>query len=326
MVDLHDVIDSENNVIGTVLRKNKTPDMMLRFVHIYIFDDQNNMVIQQRTENVTWPNLLNPSAAGHVDAGEDFDVAAHRELKEELGIETDLEFICDSWSDYGLCKIYKGVYNGILTPEEREVKTLDKISFYEVVRLYRCYPYLFINGFQHSLKCYLDTVYSLFDEVDENDNIIGQCNYDDMCAKRLSVRVIHVLIRNKKGELLFQQRSKNIADPMVLDDAATGHVDTGETYEEAAEREAFEEIGVKINLSNVKPFLYEKLPNNKFCKAYIVEHEGPFITEENEVANLVWLTLAEVKMMMHKTPFLFTQSALTIHKKYKEFKEKQEIS
>ncbi|MFT7144125.1 MAG: isopentenyl-diphosphate delta-isomerase [Alphaproteobacteria bacterium] len=319
MNDLVDVIDLENNVIATKKRCDVTKGDMLRYVHVYLFDSNNNMIIQQRAEGRVRANLIDPSAAGHVDSGESFETVAYRELKEELGVATELEFICDSWGDYGLCKVYKGFYEGVLNPAAREVKLTDKIPFFDLVKLHHTRPYIFITGFVDSFSKYLETIYSLFDQVDEKDQVIGQCSYEDMVKHKLSVRVVHVLIRNNKGELLFQQRSQNVAMPLQFDDAATGHVDAGESYEQGANRELYEELGIKVNFKTLKPFYYKKLPhNNKFAKAYIVEHEGPFNAEPDEVANLVWLNLDEIEMMMNKMPYLFTNSCLLIHKKYKE--------
>ena len=39
------------------------------------------------------PNKWDTSVGGHVDPGESVDNAAHREMKEELGIEAELEFL-----------------------------------------------------------------------------------------------------------------------------------------------------------------------------------------------------------------------------------------
>jgi 16S rRNA (adenine1518-N6/adenine1519-N6)-dimethyltransferase len=65
-----------------------------RAVHIFIFNDRGDVFLQKRSR---WkdrhPLLWDSSAAGHVDAGEEYDMAAIRELQEELGISAELKRI-----------------------------------------------------------------------------------------------------------------------------------------------------------------------------------------------------------------------------------------
>ncbi|WP_198243949.1 NUDIX hydrolase [methane-oxidizing endosymbiont of Gigantopelta aegis] len=61
-----------------------------RAVHILVFNSQNQLFLQKRslTKDLN-PGLWDTSAAGHVDKGENYDMAAVRELHEELGIQTE---------------------------------------------------------------------------------------------------------------------------------------------------------------------------------------------------------------------------------------------
>jgi len=62
-----------------------------RAVHILVFNSQNQLFLQKRslTKDLN-PGLWDTSAAGHVDKGENYDMAAVRELHEELGIQTEV--------------------------------------------------------------------------------------------------------------------------------------------------------------------------------------------------------------------------------------------
>lgn len=59
---------------------------------------------------------------------------------------------------------------------------------------------------------------------------------------------VHIWFYTNKGEVLLAQRSyKKAICPGLWDVSVAGHVDTGETLEEAALREVWEEIGLKID-------------------------------------------------------------------------------
>ena len=81
--------------------------------------------------------------------------------------------------------------------------------------------------------------------VDENDQVLGAENMMDAIAKGLIRRAARVYVFNEQGQLLVQQRSEKVLKPLLLDQSAAGHVDEGESYEEAAYRELEEELGIK---------------------------------------------------------------------------------
>lgn len=89
----------------------------------------------------------------------------------------------------------------------------------------------------------------LLDLVDEQDNLIRTLSRDEIYAHNLQyVRVIEVFIRNEKGQLWIpiRNRNKRIA-PGGFDVGVGGHVEHGETYDEAFAKEVFEEIGWNID-------------------------------------------------------------------------------
>ena len=59
-----------------------------RIVWVFAEDVEGKILLQKRGPNVaTNPNTWDFSAAGHVDAGEDYLTAASRELSEEVGLQ-----------------------------------------------------------------------------------------------------------------------------------------------------------------------------------------------------------------------------------------------
>lgn len=81
--------------------------------------------------------------------------------------------------------------------------------------------------------------------VDEEDNIIGAEHMMDAIEKGMIRRASRVYVFNESGKLLVQQRSEKVLKPLMLDQSAAGHVDEGESYEQAAYRELEEELGIK---------------------------------------------------------------------------------
>jgi len=82
------IVDENNRVIGSAPRNEVVAKgIWHRIVVVLVFNTKGQIYIQKRAPHVqSSPNLWDHSAAGHVDAEEEPDEAAKRELKEELGI------------------------------------------------------------------------------------------------------------------------------------------------------------------------------------------------------------------------------------------------
>jgi len=93
----------------------------------------------------------------------------------------------------------------------------------------------------------------LLNIVDENDNIIGEEERKVIHDKGLLHREVRVWFVTPDNEIIFQHRSKSKDTlPDLLDISVAGHVEIGDSYEEAAVREVEEETGVKIKESDLK--------------------------------------------------------------------------
>lgn len=86
------VVDEHDRVIGDAPRGEvHANNLRHRAVHILIFNGAGDLFLQKRSRlKDRHPGVWDSSAAGHVDAGEDYDGAAKRELQEELGITVAL--------------------------------------------------------------------------------------------------------------------------------------------------------------------------------------------------------------------------------------------
>ena len=86
------VVDDQDRLLGDATRTEvHGNNLRHRAVHIFVFNHLGELFLQKRSR---WkdrhPGLWDSSAAGHVGADEDYDVAANRELGEELGVAVAL--------------------------------------------------------------------------------------------------------------------------------------------------------------------------------------------------------------------------------------------
>jgi isopentenyldiphosphate isomerase len=91
------VSDDDSRIIGPVERRfvHGNPAIIHRAVHIVILNDEGLMLLQKRAAaKYIMPGRWDTSVGGHVDYGESYEEAAHREAEEELGVPlADLEYL-----------------------------------------------------------------------------------------------------------------------------------------------------------------------------------------------------------------------------------------
>lgn len=87
--ELLDLVNENNEVIGTVKRSDTEGNMNLihREIDLFVFNSKGETLVQQRslTKKVN-PGLWVNAAAGHIGSGEDPNETVVREAEEELGI------------------------------------------------------------------------------------------------------------------------------------------------------------------------------------------------------------------------------------------------
>src|SRR5262249_54572755 len=65
-----------------------------RAVHIFVFNSKGELLVHRRSATKDEaPLKLTSSASGHLSAGEDYATAAVRELEEELGLTSPVEYL-----------------------------------------------------------------------------------------------------------------------------------------------------------------------------------------------------------------------------------------
>lgn len=109
------------------------------------------------------------------------------------------------------------------------------------------------------------SIMSILNIVNEDDEIVGQASRTEIHQLGLLHREVNIYFLTPKNEIIFQHRSQNKDTyPNLLDASVGGHVEIGDSYEETAIKEIFEETGLKLEPSNLLPIKKsQKIVNDK---------------------------------------------------------------
>ncbi|GAA2413488.1 NUDIX domain-containing protein [Streptomyces pulveraceus] len=133
----------------------------------------------------------------------------------------------------------------------------------------------------------------ILDIVDENDVVVGRAPRGEATARGLRHRCAFIEVRDAEGRLFVHRRTPGkLLFPSRYDMFVGGVVGAGESYDEAALREAEEELGVS-GLPRPEPlfkFLYESAGHSWWSYVYQVRCELPVNPQVEEVAWHTFLT------------------------------------
>jgi isopentenyl-diphosphate Delta-isomerase len=167
----------------------------------------------------------------------------------------------------------------------------------------------------------------IFDVVNERDEVIGQAPRREVHARGLLHRAVHVLVFNSRGEIFLQKRSmKKDRQPGVWDSSSSGHVDSGEHYDETAVRELREELGLnlKSGTRGTRPSELKKLfkidacaeTDAEFVWVYRCESDGLFRLHPDEIETGGWFTREEVTRWISERPEEFATAFVLIWQRF----------
>ena len=148
--------------------------------------------------------------------------------------------------------------------------------------------------------------------VDENDRPIGLMNKLEAHEKALLHRAFSVFVLNDNQELLLQQRAHHkYHSPLLWTNTCCSHQREGESNIEAGSRRLMEEMGMKVELTEMFHFIY-KAPFDNGLTEYELDHvmigysnEEPVINKE-EVESWKWMKIEDVKGDMKLNPDEYT--------------------
>ncbi len=144
-----------------------------------------------------------------------------------------------------------------------------------------------------------------FDVVNERDEVVGRATRREVHARGLWHRAVHVLVFDRGGRVFLQKRSmlKDLS-PGLWDSSCSGHLDAGEDYDAAAQRELGEELGLHVSEPPERWFRIEACAETgwEFCWIYRLESEGPFVLHPEEIDGGEWLAPAEITAKIATKP------------------------
>ncbi|MFF8693116.1 NUDIX domain-containing protein [Streptomyces sp. NPDC015144] len=147
----------------------------------------------------------------------------------------------------------------------------------------------------------------ILDIVDENDQVVGQAPRGEATARGLRHRCVFIEARDAEGRLFVHRRTAGkLVFPSHYDMFVGGVVGAGESYDEAALREAEEELGVS-GLPRPEPlfkFLYESAAHSWWSYVYRVRCELPVSPQVEEVAWHTFLTDDELDARIDDWPWV----------------------
>ena len=142
-----------------------------------------------------------------------------------------------------------------------------------------------------------------FPIVDEEGKVIGAATRGECHnGSRLLHPVVHLHVFNSRGEVYLQKRPewKDI-QPGKWDTAVGGHIDEGETPEQALTREVGEELGITdFKPERVGQYVFESQREREYVYVNRTTYDGEIRPSADELDGGRFWTMQEIREVMGK--------------------------
>ncbi|HWL07498.1 MAG TPA: NUDIX domain-containing protein [Planctomicrobium sp.] len=147
-----------------------------------------------------------------------------------------------------------------------------------------------------------------FDVCDEQDQVIGQEARSVVHARNLLHRAVHIWVwKPREEEMYLHLRSPGKDQfPLCLTSSASGHVDAGESYEQAAVRELREELGLTGELRFATKLSASEATAYEHTALYFLTTDDTPIPDPEEIQELLLSSPHQIWQDVQAHPEKFT--------------------
>lgn len=153
--------DENDNVIAAHIRGTPLkPNRYIRIAAVLVFNSKGHLIMQKIAAHKKGGGQWLYSAAGHVDAGEDYQTAAQREMREEIGINEPIENevvvfpLVRDGRQIAFHHVFTAHSDAPIIPDPSEVAEIREISVPDLQKLIKQHPEQFFDAFLTALKLY----------------------------------------------------------------------------------------------------------------------------------------------------------------------------
>lgn len=147
----------------------------------------------------------------------------------------------------------------------------------------------------------MDNQQEIFPIVVEDGKVIGSATRGEChSGAKLLHPVVHLHVFNSRGDIYLQKRPewKDI-QPGKWDTAVGGHIDYGETPEEALHREVREELGITdFTPQFIDKYVFESKRERELVYVHCTTYDGEIRPSENELDGGRFWTMQEIRQAM----------------------------
>lgn len=161
----------------------------------------------------------------------------------------------------------------------------------------------------------------IMDIINEQDEVIGKTSKENIRKDNILHRGVTIILLNSKGEILIHKRTANKdIYPSTWDVLCGGGVQSGETYDQAAERETREEVGIQNpRLKFLFKFRYKSETDNYWTQFYSCVYDGKLEFQKEEIEKGYFVTPDNLEKMLKEKEFC--HDSVEIYRKYQEMQK-----
>lgn len=161
------------------------------------------------------------------------------------------------------------------------------------------------------------------DVVDDQNKVLGRDTKENIKTKKLNYRVSHIWLFDAQGQLLICRRpAQSTTYAGLWTSSAGGHVKAGESYQQAAVREAAEELGVLLLLEHAFTLEYHHPRGNSvFIGLWFSQNQEKLSRlsfDQREIIEFRFISITALLQEMADKPETFNPQFIQLVHKWRE--------